>query len=170
MRSFVGEAATPGRVLPSRNSREAPPPVEMWVILSATAGLMDGGDGVSAADDGGGVGVGGYSVGDGVGALAKAGISKTPMGPFQMMVWASAISLEKRAMDLGPMSRAMRSAGRAGAEKIWVVASGANLSARTWSMGRRNRTLFFAALARAALATSSLSSSTRDLPVVGPGR
>ena len=28
-------AATPGRVLPSRNSRLAPPPVEIWVILSA---------------------------------------------------------------------------------------------------------------------------------------
>ena len=45
--------------------------------------------------------------------LAKAGISKTPMGPFQTMVLASAISLEKSAMDLGPMSRAMRSAGKA---------------------------------------------------------
>ena len=28
-------AATPGRVLPSRNSRDAPPPVEIWLILSA---------------------------------------------------------------------------------------------------------------------------------------
>ena len=27
--------ATPGSSLPSMNSREAPPPVEMWVILSA---------------------------------------------------------------------------------------------------------------------------------------
>jgi hypothetical protein len=27
--------ATPGRTLPSRSSREAPPPVEMWLILSA---------------------------------------------------------------------------------------------------------------------------------------
>ena len=27
--------ATPGSSFPSRNSREAPPPVEMWVILSA---------------------------------------------------------------------------------------------------------------------------------------
>ena len=28
-------AATPGRTLPSSSSREAPPPVEMWLILSA---------------------------------------------------------------------------------------------------------------------------------------
>ena len=34
-------AATPGRILPSRNSRQAPPPVEMWVILSATPELLD---------------------------------------------------------------------------------------------------------------------------------
>ncbi len=27
--------ATPGSSLPSMNSREAPPPVEMWLILSA---------------------------------------------------------------------------------------------------------------------------------------
>src|SRR3990167_5554076 len=29
-------AATPGRIWPSRNSIDAPPPVEMWSILSAT--------------------------------------------------------------------------------------------------------------------------------------
>src|SRR6202050_3384976 len=29
-------ASTPGSFLPSKNSRDAPPPVEMWVILSAT--------------------------------------------------------------------------------------------------------------------------------------
>src|SRR6266702_2882674 len=29
-------ASTPGSFLPSRNSRLAPPPVEMWVIWSAT--------------------------------------------------------------------------------------------------------------------------------------
>src|SRR5215472_9241843 len=28
-------ASTPGSFLPSRNSSDAPPPVEMWVILSA---------------------------------------------------------------------------------------------------------------------------------------
>ena len=35
-RSYLSSRqATPGSSLPSRNSREAPPPVEMWVILSA---------------------------------------------------------------------------------------------------------------------------------------
>ena len=36
VRSYLSSRqATPGSSLPSRNSREAPPPVEMWVILSA---------------------------------------------------------------------------------------------------------------------------------------
>src|SRR5207244_1652394 len=38
-------AATPGNVRPPRNSSDAPPPVEMCVILSATAGTA----GVAAA-------------------------------------------------------------------------------------------------------------------------
>lgn len=32
---FSSRAATPGRTLPSKSSREAPPPVEMWLIFSA---------------------------------------------------------------------------------------------------------------------------------------
>ena len=46
----------PGRVRPSRNSREAPPPVEMWSMAS-DAGRLDGGQRVAAADDSEGVGV-----------------------------------------------------------------------------------------------------------------
>src|ERR1700674_5357158 len=33
-------ASTPGSFLPSRNSSDAPPPVEMWVILSATPAAL----------------------------------------------------------------------------------------------------------------------------------
>src|ERR1035438_3434943 len=35
-RTFSSRAATPGSSLPSTNSRGARPPVEMWVMLSAT--------------------------------------------------------------------------------------------------------------------------------------
>ena len=59
---------------------------------------------------------------------AKAGISKTPMGPFQMMVRASEISSSKRPMDLGPMSKAIWSAGKGPVpEKVSVFASGGEL-------------------------------------------
>ena len=41
---------TPGSSRPSRNSSDAPPPVEMWVILSARPCCGDGRDRVAAAD------------------------------------------------------------------------------------------------------------------------
>ena len=37
---YFSKALIPGRVLPSRNSREAPPPVETWLILSARPNLL----------------------------------------------------------------------------------------------------------------------------------
>ncbi len=155
-------AATPGRILPSRNSREAPPPVEIWVILEATPDCWTAATESPPPTMVVALALLATAWAMALVPLAKAGISKTPIGPFQMMVLASAISLEKSAMDLGPMSRAMRSAGKEPClSKRVVLASGANLSARMWSMGRRKRTPFFAALARAALATSVLSVSTR---------
>ena len=33
---FSVRASTPGNLSPARNSSEAPPPVEMWLILSET--------------------------------------------------------------------------------------------------------------------------------------
>ena len=68
---------------------ESPPPtMDVAVALSATAWAM-------------------FMV-----PAAKAGISKTPMGPFQTMVLAPMISSEKRSMVLGPMSRPIQSAGK----------------------------------------------------------
>ena len=37
---FVAKIAIPGSVFPSRNSREAPPPVDTWLILSARWNLF----------------------------------------------------------------------------------------------------------------------------------
>ncbi len=39
-RYLLLSASTPGNFLPSRNSSEAPPPVEIWVILSATPAAL----------------------------------------------------------------------------------------------------------------------------------
>ena len=80
-------ASTPGSFLPSRNSRLAPPPVEMWVILSATPAFFTAETespppmmemALESAT----------ACAILVVPTAKAGISKTPMGPFQMMVLA----------------------------------------------------------------------------------
>src|ERR1700678_3353311 len=79
-------ASTPGNFLPARNSSEAPPPVEMWVILSATpAALTAATESPPPTID----------VAPGLSATACAilkvpfangGNSKTPMGPFQTLV------------------------------------------------------------------------------------
>ena len=62
--------------------------------FAGNAGLVDGGHGIAAAYDGGGAGHSGCgdSFSNLQGALAKAGISKTPIGPFQTMVFALEIS------------------------------------------------------------------------------
>src|SRR6476646_2265885 len=67
--------------------------------------------------------------------LAKAGISKTPMGPFQTMVLALAISAANEAMVLGPISRPIWSAGVAETSTVVAGAVALNSGAITWSKG-----------------------------------
>src|ERR1700716_4044800 len=86
-------ASTPGSLRPPRNSREAPPPVEMWEILLETPDwwtaatespppTMDVAPAVVAPA---------MALAISNVPLANAGISKTPIGPFQTMVLALAI-------------------------------------------------------------------------------
>src|SRR5207253_4061182 len=91
---LVVRASTPGSLRPPRNSRDAPPPVEMCEILSATPDwctaatespppTMDvAPESVAAATA--------FAISSV--PLANAGISKTPIGPFHTMVFALAIS------------------------------------------------------------------------------
>src|SRR6204780_3762332 len=81
-------ASTPGSFLPSRNSSDAPPPVEMWVILSATSAPCTAATGSPPPT---------IEMGPALSASAWAilnvprenpGTSKTPMGPFHRMVRA----------------------------------------------------------------------------------
>src|SRR5580658_11326594 len=99
---FFVRASTPGSFLPSRNSSDAPPPVEMWVIWSATPAFftaetesppptMEMASWFAAT-----------ALATFVVPAANAGSSKTPMGPFQTMVEASAISFENNSTVLGP--------------------------------------------------------------------
>merc|ERR1711988_463285 len=89
--AFDKQHLTPGRTLPSRSSREAPPPVEIWDILSARPAFSTAATEspppmivtqplpVSPAK---------VSATPKV-PFAKASISNTPMGPFQMTVLQS---------------------------------------------------------------------------------
>src|SRR5882724_563702 len=99
-------ASTPGSLAPPRNSREAPPPVEMWEILLETPDwwtaatespppTMEVAPAVVAAAT---------ALAISRVPLAKPGISNTPIGPFQTMVLALAISATYVAAVFGPMS------------------------------------------------------------------
>src|SRR5204862_2178503 len=84
-------AATPGNSLPSSNSREAPPPVEMNVILSAspacfTAVTESPPPIIVVAPD--------CAIASAIAMVPSpnSGISKTPIGPFHKIVSPLAIS------------------------------------------------------------------------------
>ena len=96
--------------------------------------------------------------------LAKASISKTPIGPFQMTDLHSLSSAWKLLTESGPTSRPIQPSGMLSTETTCVLASAANLSATTTSVGSKSLTPLASALAMSSLARSILSSSTREAP------
>src|SRR3954466_8655083 len=104
-------AFPPGNSLPSRNSSDAPPPVEICEILSATpaaatAETESPPPTIEVAPAFSATARATLKV-----PLANGGISKTPIGPFQMMVAAREISSEKSSTDSGPISKPIRFSG-----------------------------------------------------------
>ena len=100
----------PGSSLPSRYSSEAPPPVEMWVILSPrpicwTAAALS-----AAADDGGSVALS-HSLGHSQGAGCQGGVLEHAHGPFQTTVLEALTASANSFMVSGPMSQPSMSAG-----------------------------------------------------------
>src|SRR5207248_10389001 len=104
-------ASTPGNFLPSKNSREAPPPVEICVILSATPAActaetesppptIDVAPALSATA---------WAILNV--PFANGATSNTPIGPFQTTGRAREISSEKASIVVGPISRPIISGG-----------------------------------------------------------
>ena len=93
--------------------------------------------------------------------LSKGGISKTPIGPFQMMVLAPAIIASYSAMVFSPMSSAILPSGIS--VDGFVLRAGFEF--RRHDVIDRQHELRPACSASSLLARSSLSSSTSDLPV-----
>ena len=105
------------------------------------AGLLDCGDGVAAADDGGGVCVGGDGFGDGLGARGEGGHLKDAHGAVPEDGVGAGDFVGEEVDGFGADVEGHKSAGKGPLPlKIWVLASAANLSARTWSMGSRKLT------------------------------
>ena len=117
----------------------APPPVEMWVKRRGEALLLDRGHGVAAADDDGRAGVGSDRPGTGRSAFvpwAKDGISKTPSGPFQKTVFASARAASMSSRVALPTSTMCHEAGIFSAGSVLYSVPRVTSLATTTSTGR----------------------------------
>src|SRR5699024_10208169 len=106
--------AMPGSSLPSRYSREAPPPVEMWVILSPrpicwTAAALSPPPMTVVAS------LSAIALATARVPAARVGFSNTPMGPFQTTVLEALTASANSFMVSGPMSQPSMSAG------IWLM-------------------------------------------------
>ncbi len=151
-------AATPGSSLPSRNSSDAPPPVETCVIFLATPAFLTAGA-VAAADHGGGIDLC-QQLCDREGALGF-GISNTPMGPFQMTSLAFRGFCRTARSPGRPMSRMRQPSGTSSTATTRLSASASNLSAHHRIHGQTSRSPAFAMICAA------VSMERRPRPAVG---
>src|SRR5665811_1284619 len=130
--------AMPGSVLPSRSSRLAPPPVEMWPKPASSKPRRRTAAAVSpppTIEKAPALPASMMAWATARVPAAKGSISKTPGGPFHTMVFASASLAAKRAAESGPMSRPIRPSGIASAGTTSCAASAAKASATTMSVG-----------------------------------
>ena len=160
----------PGSSRPSRNSSEAPPPVEMCVkrdmsSSSWTAATESPPPTTTAAPS---------STRSARKRAMKrvpspnVGTSNTPSGPFQRTVRASLRAIAKASSDSGPTSTADHEFGIFRTGTILCSAPRVTSFATTTSVGRRSRTPRVSALAMMRSASSTRSRSSRLLPTVWP--
>src|SRR6478752_5756705 len=107
----LSSTAMPGSSLPSRNSSDAPPPVEMWpnAASSKPSWRTAAAESPPPTTDRPSISVSACATARV--PPAKASVSNTPIGPFQKTVLASASAAAKAAADSGPMSSPRASAG-----------------------------------------------------------
>src|SRR5262245_13741187 len=154
-------ARRPGSSRPSRNSSDAPPPVDTWVTAATFPARR------SAATESPPP----TTVVPLQAAIASAtasvprlngSISKMPIGPFQKTVPAGSISSRKACAVAGPMSTPRRFSGKASAATTRDGGSACGRSAARWSVGRSTRTPRSSASRSVSRARPTLSSSTRE--------
>mmetsp|Transcript_124616 Transcript_124616/g.352761 ORF Transcript_124616/g.352761 Transcript_124616/m.352761 type:complete len:210 (+) Transcript_124616:405-1034(+) len=154
-------AAIPGNILPSSSSSEAPPPVLQCVTLSSVPYVLQAvavspppitltdPDLVTSTI---------LSIMDFV-PFSKGFISKTPMGPFHMMVLDLAMAALFRSMDFTPQSRPMKPSGMPSSfVASFISPSSPNSEEQTKSTGSTISTPFslaFSMIARTVLAPTS---------------
>src|SRR6185369_11786963 len=107
--------ATPGNVLPSRYSNDAPPPVEMWLNDPASRPSRRTAAAESPPPTTLKPGQAATASATPFVPAANGATSNTPIGPFQKTVCASARTAENAATAAGPMSRPFVPGGMASA-------------------------------------------------------
>src|SRR5215475_4932584 len=157
--------ATPGRVLPSRYSSEAPPPVEM--CPNACAGRRSLRTAAAESPPPTTVSPGAAATASATPLVpaANGATSKTPIGPFQNTVRAWASSAANALTVCGPMSRPFVPAGIASADTVCVSASSAISAATTMSAGS---TILSPLSASSCRHVSTWSSSSSESPTSSP--
>src|ERR1700761_19520 len=167
-KAYASRAVRPGRVLPSRYSSDAPPPVEMCPKDDSSSPK----DRPAPAESPPPTTVSPATlVSASATALvpaANAGNSNTPIGPFQNTVLASASLDANSSLEAGPMSRPMCPSGIASAATTAAGASAANRGATTMSVGRTSSTPRSAARVSISLHESMWSASSSEVPTSWP--
>mmetsp|Transcript_60295 Transcript_60295/g.95493 ORF Transcript_60295/g.95493 Transcript_60295/m.95493 type:complete len:208 (-) Transcript_60295:835-1458(-) len=145
-------AATPGSSLPSKSSKEAPPPVLQWVTLSSVPYFLQA---VAVSPPPMTVTVPAPVASTTASIsffvpVSNLAISKTPMGPFQMMVLLSLTAWAFSSIDFGPQSKPMKPSGIpvSFVTPSLISPSSPNLEEQVKSTGRMILTPSFSALAK----------------------
>mmetsp|Transcript_75016 Transcript_75016/g.189645 ORF Transcript_75016/g.189645 Transcript_75016/m.189645 type:complete len:206 (-) Transcript_75016:97-714(-) len=140
---------TPGKSLPSSNSREAPPPVLQCVTLSSVPYFLHA---VAVSPPPITVTAPAAVTSTILSIMAlvpcsKLAISNTPIGPFQMMVLDLAMASSFLAIDCGPQSRPMKPSGTPELRSAVLISPPSpNSDEQTKSTGRTISTPFSFAL------------------------
>src|SRR5664280_1042208 len=164
--SRSGMIAMPGSVRPSSSSSDAPPPVLMWVILEArpcwvTAATESPPPTTTVAPCSA---ISARRLAMAFVPVEKAGISKTPSGPFQKIVRAPSRADAIIASDAGPTSTMCQLAGSFSVERVLYSEPWVTSFAITTSTGRISFTPASSAAAMIRFASSIRSGSARLLP------
>mmetsp|Transcript_73487 Transcript_73487/g.195333 ORF Transcript_73487/g.195333 Transcript_73487/m.195333 type:complete len:213 (-) Transcript_73487:839-1477(-) len=162
--AFAGassNAATPGNSLPSKSSKEAPPPVLQWVTLSSVSYFLQA---VAVSPPPMTVIVPDFVTSTTLAIIdfvpaSNFAISNTPIGPFQMMVLDSSTAFLFIAMDFSPQSKPMKPSGMPSSFVAALMSpSSPNFEEMVKSTGRMSSTpsvLAFAMISGTILAPSS---------------
>mmetsp|Transcript_111925 Transcript_111925/g.316302 ORF Transcript_111925/g.316302 Transcript_111925/m.316302 type:complete len:363 (+) Transcript_111925:164-1252(+) len=168
---FSDKAAIPGSSLPSSSSNDAPPPVEQCVTLSSVSYFLQH----VAVSPPPMIVTTFFFVAFTTSSMSafvpfsNEAISNTPIGPFQMMVFAFATAAAFSFMLSSPQSKPMKSSGIPSfIVAVLISPSSPNFEETVKSTGRTISTFFSFAFSMISGTILAPSSSNKELPILMP--